>query len=453
MSSSIRILLRTALAAAALGVRSADSSHALTWTRETIGSTLAPDPSLALDAAGNPWVAYNWGTQPGVAQRVAGIWSVEGLATPAGVKGESAVNLINFVMPSFQFDGDGEPCVLYIKAPESDLWLARHSPAGWGYERLSGDATVTTPALRFDPAGRAHVVFIDAALGPRYGVLGLGGWSFENAPGAGPLALDGSTRGQVAYSTDADTGRVMWSRRDAAGWITETIETVGGTGVSIAVDGSGEPHVAFADYPNQRIRYARRSGGSWTVETVANGVGQWVTTAIAVSAGGEPVVAFYDAVAGDFCFARRVADVWQHEIVEHPATREGCSLALDAQGRPHLSYFVGPTTLRYATTGTVVTGVEPMAPRLGFALQRVAPNPLRAGDALDLTLQLDAPRVVTLELFDPAGRRMASREPAALGAGLQHFRWSPRVASAGLGFLVVRSDRGERLATRVVLLR
>lgn len=455
MSAFSSVSFRAA-AALFLLFASVGAAGATTWTLETINSTLEPQPSLALDAAGAPWVAHNFGAQPSVALRLGGSWVLENLVTPQAEALTAAppqLDLIYFVVPSLAFGAtDGEPRLLYHKAPQSEVWFATRAAGIWSYQRLSGNAA--GPALQMDATGTAHAAFYNYTLGPRYGRLDPGGWTFESAPGSGRLAVDVAGRPSIAYVPGATGDAVRWARREASGWVVEICEAVAATDVSLAVDGAGEPHVVFADHPNQRVRYARRTSGVWTVETVASGVGQWFSTAIALGAGGEPFVVYYDRVGNNFCFARRSAGVWSHETVEASYAPHGCSIAIDAAGRPHLAYFTtGSNLVRYATTGQSVTDVAPGASATGFALASAAPNPLRAGGALELALRLDAPRHVTVEMFDMAGRRVEAREPEELGAGAQILRWSPRVAGSGLYFVSVRSERGERLVTRVAVVR
>ena len=418
-----------------------------TWSCETIATTLVPQPSLTLDAAGVPYVAFS-ANQPCVAKRVNGSWVLDALTTPTG-KDAPQLDIINFVTPTIAVGETGpSPYVLYSKSPENDIWFAQRESGSWQYERLSTNGG--SPDVETDAAGTPHILFLDGALGHRYGVRDGASWTFETAPGYGPLALDFAGRPQILSVAGID---LEWSIRNANGWSTEIVADDGVGQTSLAIDGDGEPHVAFSDNDTQRVRYARRVAGTWTVETVATGIGQWVSTSIALGAGGEPFIAFYDQAAGSLRFARRVNGAWTHELVEATGTpaNDLCSLAIDGAGRPHIAYFNTPARLlRYATTSAPVAGVQPVA-ALDFGIASLGPNPARSGGALDLALRLDAPRTVTLELLDLAGRRVASREPVALAAGTQHVSWAPRVNAGGLYFLAVRSNRGERLTTRLAL--
>lgn len=79
--------------------------------------------------------------------------------------------------------------------------------------------------------------------------------------------------------------------------------------ISIAVDAQGVPHVAYAallDGPQDtdvvEIRYAMRSGGVWTIETVAShglasAEDEYVAVSLALDHDGDAVIAFHDQAA------------------------------------------------------------------------------------------------------------------------------------------------------------
>ena len=414
------------------------------WVVETVYSAPVPNPVLVLDQAGIPHVAHNC-VQPCVSSRSGGTWTVDQLTTPAGpakaLPGET--NIIWFSHASLALEN--EPRVLYYKAPETEIWYARRESGTWTYERLS--ASGAAGGLAFDRDGRGHAVFYDQESGYRYAVEGPSGWQTEAAPGAGPLEIDDAGRAHVAFLQ----GGARWARRNEAGWIEEVIEAGAIASVSLALDGAGEPHVSYSD-ESGRVRYARRDAGVWAIETVAPNAGGG-RTALALGAGGTPFIAYYDVTTGEFCFARRESGAWTREVIEPGYhAHETCSMAIDAAGRPHIAFYDGSSRrIRYATSNTPVTGVDLPDGTHGFGVAGIGPNPLRAGGAIDLALRLDAPRRITVELLDVSGRRVAAREPELVAAGTQRMSWAPQVAGAGIYFLDVRSDRGERRTARLVL--
>ncbi len=115
---------------------------------------------------------------------------------------------------------------------------------------------------------------------------------------------------------------------------------------SLALDAQGDPHVSYLDATTNDLKYARKSGGVWTIETAdgsANQVGFY--TSLALDAQGNPHVSYYDNTIFDLKYARKSGGVWTTETADGSANDVGAytSLALDGQGNPHVSYRDGTT--------------------------------------------------------------------------------------------------------------
>jgi hypothetical protein len=102
------------------------------------------------------------------------------------------------------------------------------------------------------------------------------------------------------------------------------------------------------------------------------------------------------------------------------------------------------------TLGTPVLAVPPVVATSRLELRRIAPNPSRGEMHVTFSLPDDAP--AHLELFDIAGRRVASRDVGALGAGTHEVKMSPPRAALSSGIYTLRLTRkGESAAASVVV--
>jgi hypothetical protein len=118
---------------------------------------------------------------------------------------------------------------------------------------------------------------------------------------------------------------------------------------SLAVDASGRLHVSYYDFSNGDLKYATCAAdceaiANWETATVdaAGSVGSY--TSLAVDAGGRLHVSYFDGTNADLKYATCAADCalpanWQAATVD-AAGNVGAftSLAVDASGRLHVSY-------------------------------------------------------------------------------------------------------------------
>lgn len=189
----------------------------------------------------------------------------------------------------------------------------------WTFEAFAPPADVDVDGYRVAADGTAHVLYgktdfpcDPCDMGLYYGRLDPGGaWTEElvqDSKWGEPddefaqdpsLVLDGSDEPVVAaaYVTRAITGSLKSSElriygRDGGAWCHETVATQvdgyqgqDGTGITgaqphLALDGTGRPHVVFSDIAawhdgngwsntvKGQVRYAVRSGTTWTVATL-----------------------------------------------------------------------------------------------------------------------------------------------------------------------------------------
>ncbi|QYK51221.1 MAG: class F sortase [Anaerolineales bacterium] len=124
------------------------------------------------------------------------------------------------------------------------------------------------------------------------------------------LQLDGSGFPVIAYY-DADTDSVNLARCNNVTCTSRTLTVVdssshvGFNGISLQLDSSGNPVIAYYDVTNQRLKLAHCSNATCTAVTInvvddAGNVGQYPSMKLD---GGLPVISYYDDTNGDLKLA------------------------------------------------------------------------------------------------------------------------------------------------------
>ena len=214
---------------------------------------------------------------------------------------------------------------------------------------------MTDRSLRLDTAGHPHIVYGGDHLYHAWhdGVT----WHYEtvdDAPGVGryaSLALDGGGYPHISYYDYADytNGDLKYAYQDASGWHIETVDGGGNVGrhTSLALDGSGYAHISYClyDYIDDQcegLKYAYQDASGWHIQTVdSEGEVGWYTS-LALDANGYPHISYHDYGyydEGALKYAYLDASGWHTQTVD---SEEGVgrytSLALDGSGYPHISY-------------------------------------------------------------------------------------------------------------------
>lgn len=167
---------------------------------------------------------------------------------------------------------------------------------------------------------------------------GQGGqWTVETAAEAGRerepstgVGFDGNTI-LVAFG---DSGRTMVARSGVI-WVSEVADEDGGTGVSIDVDGDGNPHLAYAN-AGGTVKHAHSiTGGAWQVNEVGQGADG--PTSIAVDADGVHHVTWQTRQG--LGYASNTEEEFQAEEV--PASDEGelPRFGVGAEGTLYLAWY------------------------------------------------------------------------------------------------------------------
>lgn len=277
--------------------------------------------SATLDAEGNPHYAYlaferapAAGEPPPAldplapalpavkhAHLVGGVWTRTVVAEEAGVSpdDETAIAVDAEGVHHVAWTEGGE--ILYSNTA-AGAFSEPETVADGPVSGLSITAQDGEPRIAFyeetGPEGPGFLVRVAAPDGNR--------WAVETAAEAGaaePRTTGlGVADGQVLVAYGSEGSTLLARSGDV--WASEVADAAGGLGVSLALDGDGNPHLAYYG-PSGEVRLALSAGpGQWETSSVADAGGapepDW-STSIALNADGARHVAWQES--GDIGFA------------------------------------------------------------------------------------------------------------------------------------------------------
>jgi hypothetical protein len=76
-----------------------------------------------------------------------------------------------------------------------------------------------------------------------------------------------------------------------------------GLSTSLALDGSGQPHISYHDLSNRDLKYAAWDGSSWQIETVDRVGDVGFHTSLALDGSGQPHISYRDTSNLDLKYA------------------------------------------------------------------------------------------------------------------------------------------------------
>ncbi|MDP6562685.1 MAG: putative Ig domain-containing protein, partial [Candidatus Thalassarchaeum sp.] len=377
--------------------------------------------SIAIDSNDLPHISYVHDTsldEVRYAHYNGTEWSIETVDTPY-YAGDTSIAL----------DSSGNAHISYAVYNSSgssyNLRYSYHNGAEWVYEDIkdyrdswySWSATGYSSQIKLNSTDAPHIVFFDDYYDDVYisirtggtwsstSVDDYGGYYTTNGERGASLAIDSSDGLHVAFydMSGRDLHYAYRANGDDTWTETENIDTSSSymaTSLSIAVDSSDRPHIAYHDRSSWDLEYARFDGSSWMKSTLdqTNNVGRYPSIAIdqydqvniayenysaydvksivirngaarsstigqvgshhyhlgsAVDASGNMHLSYYNGsdTAGSLQYAAQNGATWSVTTVDDVSTIVGAysALALDDSGNPHVSYLDSTSGyLRYA---------------------------------------------------------------------------------------------------------
>lgn len=252
---------------------------------------------------------------------------------------------------------DGNPQIVYFT--DDGVTYARSDGRGWSHEVVASGRVSTrvgTLDLVVDRGGVPRVSYHDAEAGTLGYAYDAGtSWQAETVDAgndgvvgqANSIAVESSGRPHIAYLGDggakhAASGRSSWR----GGWINDDLnvrdEVNGGIAIDVASDGN--PHVVYYVRSRTSVRYARWDGDTWFHETVASEglVGNTLDIELGADDDAHIVYSEWKTGAGfdaGLHYAHWTGSTWERSTIDTDHGRWP-SIALDADGNPHISYVV-----------------------------------------------------------------------------------------------------------------
>lgn len=317
--------------------------------------------STDLDPAGRPAYAHKTTSYPyelNYAVRDGGAWH-DATAADSHSIGSWVVDL--------DHGPAGEPGIAHVYSVSFKATAQYTYRAGgsWHTERVSpGEGQY--PDLAYRPDGRAAMAYVnsDDSLGSGWTLdyaerVGTNDWDVETAALARYVAyghdptlafLPGSGEPAIAYLYGFDTsdpvsdrtGELRYAYRSGGSWTVEIVDDASpftGFYNDMTLDPLGSPAIAYQDSANDQLMFARRLGpDQWATEIVdsAGDVGRF--SSLVFLPDGRPAIAYCDLTNDDLKYATWTGAAWDVEVVAQGLDGYYCDLALTPRGLPSIMF-------------------------------------------------------------------------------------------------------------------
>ena len=289
---------------------------------------------------------------------------------------------------SLALDSAGDPHIAYLSSDQDTLWYAHWTGEGWDIQQvdtgidsdLSGQ--ISDVSIDVDGSGRPHIsynadtdhwdsdnFYLYSTHHLKYATLNGGVWDIQfvkrdaDSVEWNSLAVDGDGRPHICYYSYVElpaspwfVNKVLYARWTGTEWVEEVVQQSNdllGEYCSMALDSTGNPHVVYQwiEYPpgeyNPHLRYAVRTGSAWVSQQV-NYEESWYLH-LALGPDDSPHIAYCNPDDYALKYATGTGDLWNVSTVDDEyGTGLWSSIAVDANGSPHIGYSDGDYHLKYA---------------------------------------------------------------------------------------------------------
>ncbi len=272
------------------------------WHIETLETTQSGSGyyvSLALDSLGNPHIAYSQSTPDKLkyAYKDASGWHFFDLVNNTDV---SYVNLALY---------QDQPRISYFENTEERLKYMYYNGTTWISEYVTPSATYGHwNSLALNSNGNPRISYYAFDVSTLSGVLmyakrtPTGSWQITTVDDSGDVGMwnsivtDSLGNPRISYGTS--NGGLKYAYWSEATWIIETVDNLKSEAIKLVLDQSGNPRIVYQDFNSGNFKYAYKDGSTWFISNIdtIDGVGHWIS--LTMSPLGIPSVSYMSANSG-----------------------------------------------------------------------------------------------------------------------------------------------------------
>jgi hypothetical protein len=354
------------------------------WDSEMVDSYNGWFPSIAIDSKDDPHISYYGYVSLTYASLIGGTWKIE--VVDEGTMGppESLVSIGWY--SSLKFDSYDNPHISYYDKTNGDLKYASWNGSAWAIQTVDSEQNVgLDTSLALDSNNNPHITyrgdFMESTIGLRYAVWNGSAWNIQTLENqkseryqvgqSSSLALDSEERPHISY-IDSYGDYLRYAFFNGSAWQIYTLDSIvhGGCYTSLALDSEDKVHICHDDYTSHVIKYVTLdpavlppppplptpppeptpNPAPSSFPSVASPIGTIYTVdssgrvgsccSLALDSNGNPHISYKDVSLSDLRYAHWNGSAWSVEIVD-AVNWVGwyTSIAVDSGGRPHISYF------------------------------------------------------------------------------------------------------------------
>ncbi len=314
--------------------------------------------SIALDAYGNPYISYYDAVNGDLkcARMALGFWRVD-IVDSTGVTG---------MYTSLAVD-DSSPVKIYISYYDytnGDLRYAVWDGTNWS--RITADAAGNVgqySSLALDNAHKGRISYYDVTnkdlkyaswTGSAFVTSKVDGTSIDAGMYSSIALKDGNIPNISYYNATPTHGNLRYASFDGGVWSIYTISTdeLSGWYSSIALDPANNwyPRVSSYSSVSGQLMLTERTATTWISSMIDQAHDQGFFVSMDLDSTEKPHMAFFDDVSDVLDYAYWDGAAWHVEVVDaNVPVGLYCSLILDTSDKPHISYWDAAGRLKYAT--------------------------------------------------------------------------------------------------------